>query len=129
MDLLNSFIRVWAFLLVINASVFLLDRDYYKRLIHEFKNPALLHLLGIVLIFIGMLSFFGPDAGPMKWRIILIVFGWFSFAIGTTCIISPETAVKKAQKINPNSIWFTIAMIITLIAGIYLLGIAFITIP
>ncbi|MDR3442708.1 MAG: DUF308 domain-containing protein [Legionella sp.] len=108
--------------LVIMSLLLIFRRDVVTAAMRDvMAQPGLLLIIGVITLFIGLLMVISHNYWVLAWPVIVTVFGWIALISGIIRLFSPETVHKMWGRMANKSETFTVAGIIMLIIGLFLL--------
>ncbi|MFT4059739.1 MAG: hypothetical protein QM652_09340 [Legionella sp.] len=111
----------WYF--VIMALFLFFRRDLVIATMNELmEQPGLLFVAAVITLIMGLLMVISHNVWVMKWPVVVTIIAWLTLIGGLVRLFCPETVHRVWGKIVGNSRAITIAAIVTLIVGLYLLA-------
>lgn len=122
MDLTLFLARVIGWYFVIISLYMLCCQQALKAIIADILGErALIFFIAIVTVVLGLLLVISHNVWVMGWPVIITLIAWLVLIGGVFRLINPSLLTKIAQWWLRNPAYLTIAAIIYLIIGLYLL--------
>lgn len=108
--------------LVIFSLFLLLRRSIAKSAMGEIMaQPGLILILAVITVILGLLMVISHNVWVMGWPIILTLFSWLVLIVGLLRLFCPDFAIKMGQGFIGHPTRMTVAGVIFLIVGLFLL--------
>lgn len=108
--------------LVIMSLLLIFRRDVVTAAMRDvMAQPGLLLIVGVITLFIGLLMVISHNYWVLAWPVIVTVFGWIVLISGVIRLFCPETVHKMWGRMANKPEAFTVAGIVMLILGLFLL--------
>jgi len=115
--------KFWGWYLITFFSLFIFYPKRIKQLFDFVKDEKFTMIISIFAISFGLLSIIAHNIWTADWRIMITLFGWFSFIKGVVHFSFPHLAQKWVERVDFK--WFQFMMFLVFIIGIILLNQAY----
>lgn len=112
--------KFWGWYLITFFVLLIFYPKRIKQLFDFAKDEKFTMIISIMAISFGLLSIIAHNLWVADWRIVITLFGWFSFIKGVVHFAFPHIALKWIERIDFK--WFQFMMFLFVIIGIVLLN-------
>lgn len=126
MDMSLFLAKFFGFYLIIISVAMLLNAKTYLPIIREMiNNQKMMLFSGIIALVFGLILVIGHNIWVPCWQAVISVISWIILLKGLSIILFPQASARFYNKFMAVKYVFEITLAIALVAGVYLLIIAY----
>ena len=124
MDISIFLAKFWGWYLITFFVLLMVNPKRIKQLFEYTKDEKFMITSSSLAITLGLINIIAHNLWVSDWRLMITLFGWFSFIKGITRFAFPEIAMKWIYQIDFK--WFQFLLFLLFIIGIFILNQAYV---
>jgi len=126
MDISIVLAQIIGIYLVLEGVVILTQKKFVMHVVEDFgRHRALMYVTGAMVLVLGLLVVLNHNVWEATWRVVPTVIGWVMVIKGVMLFLVPQTILRTARKFAKNRQMATLAGLVALAVGMYLVYIGF----
>lgn len=118
MILSNYLAEIWGISIVVICFSLLIKPERIKKIFTEIENEASAFLWGFISFVIGITMILSHNIWVKDWQVIITLFGWISVIKGLSLLFLPNFLIKFTKKIEEKSSYIPFFLIIGVFVGL-----------
>lgn len=113
------------YLAIVGVSMLARQQGWMAMVKDMRKNESFGRLVALFELLLGVAIVMLHNVWVQGWEVAITIIGWIMLIEGAAYLLLPHSAVEKKIKAFNKPGWYVVAGIVTLVVGLYLLGITF----
>ena len=124
MDISIFLAKFWGWYMITFFILLIVYPKRIKQLFEYTKDEKFKIIISFMAIILGLINIVAHNLWVADWRLIITLFGWFSFIKGITIFAFPNIAMKWIHQIDFK--WFQFLLFLLFVVGVVVLNQAYV---